>query len=786
MTNPKRLLNRTITAASVVFGVLVLSSSTANAASYVFGGSFGSFFLPRGVAVDNSTSGSDPSAGDVYVADFAKQRVVKFNAAGSEQLAELSFGFTWFVAVDPADGDVYASAPKSVTEFSPTGAFMSQITESSLPEEKGGKPVARSGFLSTGVAVAPSGGELYVADLANHVVDRFSASGEYEMQFADESEGAFAIATGPGGEVYVTDLKNAVREFSASGVPLAPPPCATNAIDTNSPQAVAVDPANGAIFVGENGESPAFDIVSYSTLCSAPTATFGEGHFGEGGSYGIAVGAAHTVYATSFRDGIANIFNFSVPLPSAVTGSATNLTPVSERLCGTVNPLSETLAASYQFQYGLTESYGQVTPASPENIGTGETPQEKCSIAENLEPEKTYHYQIVGSNTEGSKPGGDKNFTTPPAVEEVFTGEASNITANTATLNGSMKPDELETHYYFQYGATGGYGSISPVLPGTPVNGAQGEEISASTNVNELKANSTYHFRLAATNKYGTTLGPDQTLTTQPNKPAVLLESVSRIFPRQALLHGLVNPEGADTTVQVAYGPTASYGSTVPLNAVDLGSGSEGAQMIVGLADLQPGTTYHYAIVATNRSGTTIAADQTFQTPPAALPEVTTGPAGELAQNSATITGNINPQGVPTSYEFDLGTDTTYGSAIFGEAGSGTQPRPLSLSLQGLAAGTLYHYRLVASNTYGTVYGTDQTFTTPGFSSALIFPPLAAPLVPVPVFSPPSTNGAVTGKATTPTKKTKNKTSKHGKKANRHGKKASKTTSRRGKRRNAR
>ena len=139
--------------------------------------------------------------------------------------------------------------------------------------------------------------------------------------------------------------------------------------------------------------------------------------------------------------------------------------------------------------------------------------------------------------------------------------------------------------------------------------------------------------------------------------------------------------------------------------------------------------------------------DETFTTPTLAalLPEVTTGAASEVSPNAASISGTIDPRGVPTSYEFDIGTDTTYGSQqVFGEAGSGTQPSTLALGLQGLAAGTLYHYRLVATNRYGTVYGADETFATPAFPTALLASPVGAPLVSAPAFNPPSTSGVVT------------------------------------------
>ena len=316
----------------------------------------------------------DPNRGQVF----------KFNATGSEQLGELTFtptpgqeaeglqaiGFPLWVAVDPANGDVYASSFSAfvVTKFSPTGVFVSQITEGALPEEKGGHPVIRAGFVPGGIAVAPSGGELYVADRNNHVVDRFSAAGEYEMQFPDETvEGGFAssITTGPAGEVYVTEHGGAVRELSPSGVPVIKAPCATNVVDSNTAQFIALDPSNGALFVEE--ESGAFDIARYSPPCSAATTTFGEGLFPEG-FRGIAISTSHVVYATNREGGDVEVFDPVGP-PSAVTGAAKSITPRSAVICGVVNPISEALSASYQFQYGLKESYGQLAPEPPLSLG---------------------------------------------------------------------------------------------------------------------------------------------------------------------------------------------------------------------------------------------------------------------------------------------------------------------------------------------------------------------------------------------------------------------------------
>ena len=94
-------------------------------------------------------------------------------------------------------------------------------------------------------------------------------------------------------------------------------------------------------------------------------------------------------------------------------------------------------------------------------------------------------------------------------------------------------------------------------------------------------------------------------------------------------------------------------------------------------------------------------------------PVVTTGAAGGIGAKTATVNGTVNPNGAGTNYWFQYGTTTSYGLQTGSHgAGSGTSGRPVSAHISGLAAGTTYHYRLVAQNSAGTTDGQDQTFTT--------------------------------------------------------------------------
>jgi len=96
-------------------------------------------------------------------------------------------------------------------------------------------------------------------------------------------------------------------------------------------------------------------------------------------------------------------------------------------------------------------------------------------------------------------------------------------------------------------------------------------------------------------------------------------------------------------------------------------------------------------------------------------PAVTTGAATGITSSGATLNGTVNPEGQASTYQFEYGTTTGYGSvspATPGSAGSGSSPVPESAALSGLAASTTYHYRLNATNATGTTHGSDQQFTT--------------------------------------------------------------------------
>ena len=105
-----------------------------------------------------------------------------------------------------------------------------------------------------------------------------------------------------------------------------------------------------------------------------------------------------------------------------------------------------------------------------------------------------------------------------------------------------------------------------------------------------------------------------------------------------------------------------------------------------------------------------------------ASPSAATQPATAVSLTGATLNGTVNPAGDATTYHFEYGTTTTYGtSTVAQSAGSDAAPHPESAPISGLQPGSTYHYRIVATNSSGTAAGPDATFTTaplPQISSA--------------------------------------------------------------------
>ena len=104
----------------------------------------------------------------------------------------------------------------------------------------------------------------------------------------------------------------------------------------------------------------------------------------------------------------------------------------------------------------------------------------------------------------------------------------------------------------------------------------------------------------------------------------------------------------------------------------------------------------------------------------AGAPAATTGAAGAVTATGATLNGTVSPNKEDTTYRFEYGTSTSYGSQTTPATQGGNPTKAVSASVSGLAPSTTYHFRLIATNASGTATGADAQFTTLAAGTAAV------------------------------------------------------------------
>jgi len=372
----------------------------------------------------------------------------------------------------------------------------------------------------------------------------------------------------------------------------------------------------------------------------------------------------------------------------------------------TANWSSVSGATGYQMDVSTNSSFSTYV-AGYQNLNVGNTTSRGVT---GLNASTTYYYRVRAYNTSGTSGNSNVvNVTTlsasgPPVA---ITSPVTLIANFSATLNGSVDPHGLTTTVYFQYGTSTSYGhtTLNQIKTGNAYQ-------SVSANIGSLTASTTYHFRIVATNSSGTTYGSDRTFTTlsATGPPVVTTSPATLIAGFSATLNGSVNPHGLTTTVYFQYGTTTSYGLTT---ANQSKTGNTYQNVAANISGLTASTTYHFRVVASNSAGTTYGADRTFTTLSATGPPVlVTNPATNIMTNLATLNGSVNPHGLTTTVYFQYGTTTSYGHTTASQSKTGSTYQNVSANISGLTASTTYHFRIVGTNSSGTTYGGDRTFTT--------------------------------------------------------------------------
>jgi hypothetical protein len=204
-------------------------------------------------------------------------------------------------------------------------------------------------------------------------------------------------------------------------------------------------------------------------------------------------------------------------------------------------------------------------------------------------------------------------------IPDVTTTPASSVKPRSATLNGTVNPDEAgAATCRFEWGTSTSFGQVAPCEPEGVADGNSPEAVHAA--LSGLQPDTTYFYRLRASNANGTNPGEafqDQEFHTPG--PGIHQEAASVVTSVSSTLNALIDPDNVATTYYFQYGTSVAYGSSVPAApGLAVGSGKGDVAESVHVQGLTPGTVYHYRVVALAEVGgeplTVEGPDQTFAT----------------------------------------------------------------------------------------------------------------------------------------------------------------------------
>jgi hypothetical protein len=293
-----------------------------------------------------------------------------------------------------------------------------------------------------------------------------------------------------------------------------------------------------------------------------------------------------------------------------------------------------------------------------------------------------------------------------PSVNSVTA--TSTITATTATISGTISDDGGDpiTARGVVYGL-----NPNPTISDNKTSDGTGTG-SYTSNITGLLPGKTYYFRTYATNSIGTAYGDQITLTTTKIIPTLTAgTTTSTITTTSAVISGSITADGGDaiTARGVVYGlnpnPTLADSKTT--------DGSGIGNFTSTITGLTPGKTYYFRTYATNSVGTTYG-DPITLTSPAVLATVTTSVVISVTSSTAASGGSISSDGgaAITAKGICWGTAANPTTALTTKTTDGTGTATFASALTGLTPNTAYYVRAYATNSVGTNYGSQVTFTT--------------------------------------------------------------------------
>ena len=332
-----------------------------------------------------------------------------------------------------------------------------------------------------------------------------------------------------------------------------------------------------------------------------------------------------------------------------------------------------------------------------------------------LTPGTTYYVRAYATNSVGTGYATAVSFTTTAPVVPLpvlTTTVVSAISKTTATSGGNITSEGGAA--VTARGVCWGTGT-APTIADSKTTDASGTGVFVSA-LTGLTPGTTYYVRAYATNTGGTQYGAAESFTTLPLAvlPVITTTAVTAIASTTATSGGNVTSDGDATVTEkgVCWSTSATPSITDSKTLDGTGTGS----FTSSITGLTASTTYYVSAYATNSVGTAYGTPVSFTTAaPPAVPVVTTKDVILIGHATAKSGGTVTSDGGGAITEKGVCWSVNPSPTITdSKTSDGTGNATFTSAITGLSASSAYYVRAYATNSTGTSYGAEKTFTTWG------------------------------------------------------------------------